>query len=146
MKNYFLFPTRFDDVRSGVLLLIARIVFGALLMSHGIHKWIHYDALATSFPDPFDIGSRASLILAIFAEVFCSVAFIGGFLYRLALIPMIFVLFVAFFIVGAGSAFASRELALAYLCVFALMYAAGAGRYSFDYLFAKALENNFNKK
>lgn len=145
MTTRFLFPTRPDDTSGSVLLLLARIVFGGLLISHGIYKWIHFDTLATTFPDPFDFGSRTSLMLAIFAEVFCSTAFIAGFLYRLVLIPMMFLLFVAFFVVGAGAPFAQRELSLAYLCVFAFMYAAGAGRYSFDYLFSRSLKSRYDK-
>ena len=36
-------------------------------------------------------------MLAIFGELFCSVAFVFGFLYRLSMIPMIVTMAVAFF-------------------------------------------------
>ena len=38
--------------------------------------------------DPLGIGSQLSLVLAIFGEMVCSMAFIFGFLYRLAMLPM----------------------------------------------------------
>ena len=77
--------------------------------------------------------------LAIFGEVVCSVGFIAGLFYRLALIPMIFTMCVAFFAVHGGDPFAARELALAYLSVYVLMYAAGPGLYAADTLIARRL-------
>ena len=66
------------------------MIFGGLLFSHGIAKWSNFDTMSTMFPDPLGIGSSASLSLAIFGEVICSLGFIVGAFYRLALIPMIF--------------------------------------------------------
>ena len=108
-------------------------------MSHGIAKWQNFDALSASFPDPLGVGGGVSLALAIFGEVICSVGFIAGLFYRLALIPMIFTMCVAFFAVHGGDPFAARELALAYLSVYVLMYAAGPGLYAADTLIARHL-------
>ena len=135
----FLFPGEPRDSRSSWLLLAARVVFGLLLMSHGIAKWQNFDALSAAFPDPLGVGSGVSLALAIFSEVVCSVGFIAGLFYRLALIPMIFTMCVAFFAVHGGDPFAARELALAYLSVYVLMYAAGPGLYAADTLIARRL-------
>lgn len=73
------------------------MIFGGLLFSHGIAKWSNFDTMSTMFPDPLGIGSSASLSLAIFGEVICSLGFIVGAFYRLALIPMIFTMCIAFF-------------------------------------------------
>ena len=135
----FLFPGEPRDSRSSWLLLAARVVFGLLLMSHGIAKWQNFDALSAAFPDPLGVGGGVSLALAIFGEVVCSVGFIAGLFYRLALIPMIFTMCVAFFAVHGGDPFAARELALAYLSVYVLMYAAGPGLYAADTLIARRL-------
>ena len=51
--------------------------FGGLLFSHGIAKWSNFDTMSTMFPDPLGIGSSASLSLAIFGEVICSLGFIA---------------------------------------------------------------------
>lgn len=130
----FLFPDKPYTAGNSWLLLAARIIFGGLLMSHGIAKWQNFDALSAAFPDPLGVGSGVSLALAIFGEVVCSVGFIAGLFYRLALIPMIFTMCVAFFAVHGGDPFAARELALAYLSVYVLMYAAGPGLYAADTL------------
>ena len=135
----FLFPTKSNTTKVSLLLLAVRIIFGILLMNHGIQKWSSFQELSTVFPDPLGIGSPLSLGLAIFGELVCSMAFIVGFLYRLAMIPMIFTMCVAFFAVHGGDPFAARELALAYLSVYVLMYAAGPGLYAADTLIARHL-------
>lgn len=118
------------------LLLAARVLFGILLLRHGLDKWQHFDTLAVSFPDPLGVGSRLSLFGALFAEVVCSVGFITGALYRLALIPMIFTMGVALFVIHRHDPFAVKEPALLYLALFLLMYVAGPGRFAVDRLIA----------
>ena len=80
-----------------------------------------------------------SLSLAIFGEVVCSVGFILGLLYRLALIPMMFTMATALFVIHAGDTFAVKELAFTFLCVFIIMWIAGPGKYSADYLISRRL-------
>ena len=121
MLKRFLFPTNPNGVFISVILLAVRIVFGILMMNHGIDKWANYQELSTVFPDPLGIGSPLSLGLAIFGELACSMAFIIGFLYRLAMIPMIFTMCVAFFIIHGNDPFAVKELAFVYLVVFVLI-------------------------
>ena len=130
----FLFPTKPNTTKTSLLLLVVRIIFGVLLMNHGIQKWSNFQELSTAFPDPLGLGSPISLGLAIFGELVCSMAFIIGFLYRLAMIPMIFTMIVAFFIVHANDAFAVKELAFIYLIVFIIMYIAGPGKFSIDHI------------
>ena len=103
------------------------MIFGGLLFSHGIAKWSNFDTMSTMFPDPLGIGSSASL------------GFIVGAFYRLALIPMIFTMCIAFFVIHGADPFAVKELALVYLAIFVLMYIAGPGNYSVDRLIAKKI-------
>lgn len=97
MLYKFLFPSKPDGAATSAILLIVRIIFGVLLMNHGIEKWSNYQELSAVFPDPLGVGSPLSLGLAIFGELACSMAFIIGFLYRLAMLPMIFTMGMAFF-------------------------------------------------
>lgn len=133
----FLFP-RYSGTsyKASLLLLCARVIFGTLLMIHGFGKLYNYQALASAFPDPIGMGSELSLILAISAEFFCSLAFIFGFLYRIVLIPMIFTMIVAVFIIHVADPFTVKELAFVYLVVFIMLYITGPGRYAADYYFA----------
>ena len=73
----FLFPDKPYTAGISWLLLAARIIFGGLLMSHGIAKWQNFDALSASFPDPLGVGGGVSLALAIFGAVICSAGFLA---------------------------------------------------------------------
>ena len=72
MLKRFLFPVKPDGTFISVILLIVRVVFGVMLMNHGIDKWANYQELSAVFPDPLGIGSPLSLGLAIFGELACS--------------------------------------------------------------------------
>ena len=139
MLKQLLFPAKPDGTATSAMLLIARIVFGILLMNHGIQKWSNFQELSTAFPDPIGLGSSISLGLAIFGELVCSMGFIFGFLYRLAMIPMIFTMGVAFFVIHGNDPFSLKELAFVYLVIFILMYIAGPGKFSLDRLIAVLL-------
>lgn len=139
----FLFPQTLNkDTKLSYLLLAVRIIFGLLLMTHGLQKLSNFETLAAgAFPDPLGIGSQLSVSLAIFGELFCSIAFIFGFLYRLSMIPMIVTMFVAFVFAHKGS-ITEGELAFVYLIVFLFLYAAGPGRYALD----TPIANYLNRK
>lgn len=135
MLYRFLFPSEPSSTKNSLLLLSARIIFGLLLISHGIQKWNNFAELSQTFPDPLGIGSHISLILAIFGELVCSMGFILGILYRLVMIPMIFTMSMAFFVIHGSDPFAVKELAFVYLVVFVLMYIAGSGKFAIDRFF-----------
>ena len=122
----FLFPAKPVGNAFSLFLLALRILFGVLLLSHGIQ-------------DPLGVGSTLSLGLAVFAEVFCSVGFIFGAFYRLAMIPMVFTMGMAFFVIHGNDPFAVKELAFIYLVVFVLMYITGPGKFSIDHVISSAL-------
>lgn len=128
----FLFPSKPDGTAISLLLLMLRILFGGLLLMHGIQKLNNFTEMSTVFPDPLGVGCNISLGLAIFGEVACSIGFIFGALYRLAMIPMIFTMCMAFFIIHGNDAFAVKELAFIYLVVFILMFITGPGKFSID--------------
>ena len=135
----FLFPTKSNTTKVSLFLLAVRIIFCILLMNHGIQKWTNFQELSAVFPDPLGVGSPLSLGLAIFGELACSMAFIIGFLYRLAMIPMMFTMVVAFFVIHGNDPFATKELAFVYLVVFILMYIIGPGKFAVDRWIGKAL-------
>lgn len=132
MKNL-LFTTNFHGPTMSRLLLAMRLFFGVLFLLHGYEKIVNFETLSTLFPDPFGMGADTSLILVVFAEFFCAMALIAGFLFRLTLLPMIFTMLIAFFYAHGGS-IADGELALIYLGVFIMMLFTGPGRYSMDNL------------
>lgn len=139
MIKKFLFPRCAGSRGFSLFLLAMRVLFGILLLSHGLAKLFDFQQMLFSFPDPLGVGSQFSLLLVIFAELCCSVAVIIGLLYRLALIPMIVTMAVAFFAVHQGH-LAGGELALSNLIIYLLLFAAGPGRYSADCWIRRSIE------
>ena len=116
-------------------LLVLRVGFGcSMLLGHGWGKLTSFGEKAAGFPDPFGIGSPASMALAVFAEFFCSLGLAVGLLSRLAAIPLISTMCVAFFIIHGGDPFMKKELALVYLMSYVALLLSGPGRFSLDYL------------
>jgi putative oxidoreductase len=118
-------------------MLLLRLSFGLLMIAqHGMDKLMHFADKSAGFYDPMNIGSKTSLILAIFAEVFCSIFVILGLFTRIAVVPLIILMCVAFFgankgVVGTG------ELALLYLTVYVVLLLLGPGRVSVDGMIKK---------
>ncbi len=52
---------------------------------------------------------------------------------------MMFTMATALFVIHAGDTFAVKELAFTFLCVFIIMWIAGPGKYSADYLISRRL-------
>ena len=63
--------------------------------------------------------------------------FILGTFYRLCLIPMIFTMCIAFFVIHAGDPLTEKELSLMYLTLFILLFITGPGKYSVDGMIRK---------
>lgn len=143
----FLFPTYYDKSPAySILLLAMRIFFGLLFLTHGYGKLMAHSSMADLFADPFGLGSIISFWMAVFAEVVCSFALIFGILQRIALLPMIFTMCTAFFIVHGTDAFAVKELSFIYLIAFIILYITGPGKYSFDAVIGRYLVNNGNEE
>jgi putative oxidoreductase len=114
-------------------LLVLRVGVGAFMIyAHGWSKLIGFSEASDSFADPFGLGSMPSLVLAIFAEVFCSALLVLGLFTRFAAIPLIATMSVAAFIVHADDPFGDRELALVYLVAYVALLLTGPGELSLD--------------
>ena len=133
----FLFHEPEASSTKSVVILLARIIFGFLFLNHGIAKWDGFIDISNTFPDPLGLGGTLSMWLVLFAEIICSLGFIIGALYRLCLIPMIFTMCVAFFIIHANDTLTVKEPSLMYLTIFALLYITGPGKYSTDAILKK---------
>lgn len=135
MIHNFLFPV-YNSFAVSAILFICRVVFGTMFLYHGMQKLMNFSSFSANFPDPMGIGHTLSLCLAIFAEVFCTLGFITGFLFRLSTIPMIFTMVMAAFVIHNGDTFAAKELAILYLAIFIILYITGPGSIAADYFFA----------
>lgn len=113
-------------------LLVLRVAFGLMMMVHGWAKFSGFAEMSAGFPDPLGVGPAVSLSLAIFAELVCSFLLLLGALSRLALIPLMVTMLVAIFVAHGNDPWQKKELAVAYLAVYAVLMLTGPGRYSVD--------------
>jgi len=118
--------------------LILRIFLGVFMIyGHGWPKFMGYAERSANFFDPFGIGGPASMSLAIFAEIVCSLLVIAGLFTRAALIPLAVTMLVAAFGANWGEPFGKKELALMYLVSMAALFLLGSGRFSADAMLEK---------
>ncbi|MBT32269.1 MAG: DoxX family protein [Thalassobius sp.] len=134
MKKMFLSN---NPLSSSVSIFILRLVAGGSMLSHGFPKLQKVLAGEFQFADPFGLGPEVSLFMAVFAEVICSVLLILGLFTRLALIPLIITMAVAFFLIHGSDDYKVKELAFIYLCMYLSIFFSGAGKISIDQMINK---------
>lgn len=128
-----IFNTNYHHRSLDIVLLILRVSLALLMLSHGIDKLNTLLAGGTiQFPDPMGVGATASLALAVFAEVFCSVLVLFGLAVRLAVIPLIITMLVAILVIHGADGLKEKELAIHYLLGYLVLLFAGAGALSID--------------
>lgn len=115
------------------MLLLLRLVGGVFMLTHGAGK---FSALFSDdpiqFPDPIGIGATASLALAVFSEVFCSILLIVGLATRFAAIQLLITMLVAALIFHTDDPFGKKELPLLYATIYFVIVVIGAGKISID--------------
>jgi putative oxidoreductase len=116
--------------------LLLRVCFGfTMLFGHGWGKFLKLIGDGPiKWADPIGLGPEISLGLATFAELFCAGALIIGLFTRLATIPLIITMGVAFFIVHIDDPFNKMESPLMYMTAYIAILLLGAGRFSVDHL------------
>lgn len=116
--------------------LILRLVLGlSMFYGHGLSKWsVLFGSGEIQFADPLGMGVTLSIILAVFAEVICSLLVVAGLFIRFALIPLIITMGVAVFVFHSGNAFGKFELPMIYLFGFIALIFIGPGRFSLDHI------------
>lgn len=125
-------------------LLLIRLIVGSFMLTHGYGKLLLLlGGGPIQFADPIGMGMTASLVLAVFAEFFCSLFLILGIGTRLSTIPLLTTMLVASFVVHGQDGFGKQELPLLYASVYGLLALAGGGLYSADYWIShKLLKKN----
>lgn len=106
-----------------------------MAIGHGWSKLMNFKSAMHTFPDPLHIGSTLSLALTVSSELLCAAMIALGLFTRLASIPLIISMSVAFFVVHGPDPFQKKELAFLYLVAFILTFIFGPGKYSLDKIF-----------
>jgi putative oxidoreductase len=124
------------------VLLFLRIGIAILMLVHGIPKLnMLFAGEAHLFPAVLGMSPTLSLVLAVLAEVGCSVLILVGLGTRLAVVPLIVTMLIAVLYVHGGDPFSAQELGIHYVLVYAALLVMGSGRFSVDHVLATKLSN-----
>jgi putative oxidoreductase len=116
-------------------LLALRVGFGVtMVVAHGIPKLARLVSGEVQFADPLGIGATPSLFLAGAAEGVAAGLVAAGLLTRIATVPVIATMSVAFFVVHGADPFPQQEKAFLYLVAFSIVLVGGPGRFSVDWV------------
>lgn len=136
IKNLLKNPTYGNGVDFS-LLFIRIAAGGFMLFGHGWPKLIKIMSGDLQFADPIGLGPELSLILVFFAEFICALFILVGFIPKLAAIPLIINMLVIILVFHGSDPFNAKELSLFYFIGYVVVYLAGAGKHSVQYMLMK---------
>ena len=133
MKKFSFTSVDFSTNAFNIAMLVLRISFGTILMvKHGFAKVMDFNNLQHTFYNFLGMGAKFSLILALFAEIFCSLLIVLGLFTRWACLPLIFTMIIVIYGADANKDFIESELAIFYFTAFLVLLFCGPGRISVD--------------
>jgi putative oxidoreductase len=136
MKRFL--STAYSETAFNIATLALRLACGILIcIYYGLDKMKNFSHLQYVFPDPVPVlGHRWSLVLVIFAEVFCSLLLVLGLFTRFAALVLVISMGVALFLVHKGHVpFVNgsvHEQVYLYFAAFVAILMIGPGRISID--------------
>jgi len=137
MKKWLSYLVSTDISRRNIdtALLLFRVTIALSMMhTHGLKKVLDFEAAVAHIPDPFGIGGEASVLIAIFANIVCTLLVIIGLATRLSALCILAVTLVGLFVVHANDPWTVKDIPLMYSTCFAFIAYVGAGRYAIDHL------------
>lgn len=118
-----------EDRARDLGLLFLRVSAAAFLLAvHGLPKLLDFDHQLTLIEDPFHMGARLTLVLAIFAEVLCPLLIAAGIFVRLACLPILVLLLVALLAVHPEWTLEQGQFGWLLVIIFTTVFIAGPGR------------------
>lgn len=114
-------------------LLVLRVGLSVMMLTHGIPKFMEFiGGNMAIVGDPIKLGGLITSILVLIAEVVAPILILIGLKTRMATIPVIITMAVAFFMIHGNDPFHQKEKALLYLVGFLAIALMGAGKISMD--------------
>lgn len=133
MKRFSFTSINYSSAAFNAAMLLLRISFGATLMvKHGFAKLMTFTTLQHTFFNFLGFGPKFSLILVLFAEIFCSLMIVLGLFTRYACIPILIAMLIVIYGADASKDFLESELAIFYFTAFAAIMLCGPGKISVD--------------
>ncbi|TRX60560.1 DoxX family protein [Fulvivirga sp. M361] len=125
------------DINPGRLhlsLLAYRVLISlSLFNTHGIKKALNFEETLAHIPDPLGVGSAASAYFALLANVICPAFIALGLFTRAAIIPVLSITLMGFFVVHISDPWPVKDVPLMYSITFLLLLILGPGKYALDH-------------
>ncbi|MBA2661558.1 MAG: DoxX family protein [Bradymonadaceae bacterium] len=135
------------ELLNSIGLLIMRVwIGGVMFLKHGWPKLSSFSERMDTFADPLGVGSTASLVMTISAEVGCALLVVVGLGTRLASAPLLFAMLVAAFIVHGNDPWQKQEFALLFGMTFLMLIFTGPGKFSLDHIVFKKYTERSTKR
>ncbi len=131
-----LLSTKYSAGAFNTAMLALRLIAGLLMLQHGYEKLSHFDATMHDMINFLGVGQKASTVLVIFAEFFCSCLLIIGLFTRFACIPLIITMAVAMWKVHHNDYLHEDAVSL-YIAAYATLLLVGPGKISIDSMIGK---------
>jgi putative oxidoreductase len=136
MKRFF--STQYSQFSFNLSMFLLRAGSGAILFyNFGLHKLLKFSEMKDGFSDPLHIGHTYSLILIIFAEVFCALLLVAGLMTRFAAFALVAAFIIIVFIVHKNSPVNQYVDAILFLLAFITILFCGPGKWSLDKMIGK---------
>jgi len=119
------------------LLLFRVLVSLSMINTHGMKKLLDFEGTVQHIPDPLGVGGEVSAVIAIMANIIAPIFVILGLGTRLAILLILSVTLMGFFIVHGNDPWPIRDVPLMYSLVYLALFFLGAGKYSLDHKFFK---------
>ena len=142
MKKLFVSITNIDvpAARFHITLLFFRIAVALeLMLAHGLKKIGVGVAEAEKVPNPFHLPDAFNQLFAEASNLFFPVFVILGLFTRLAVLPVLAVTLVGYFVVHLHDPILEKDMPFMYSVAYLLLLSFGPGKYSIDYLINKKL-------
>jgi len=131
---HWLRDTSLDSRKTSWGLLIFRILLCmSLINTHGIKKAVHFEESIAHIPDPLGLGGEFNVYFAIFANVICPIFVMFGWFTRLAILPILSITLLGFFVVHMADPWPVKDVPLMYSLAFSLLLYLGPGQFALDH-------------
>ncbi len=128
------------EFRSNAVLLVLRAVVGInMAFLHGWEKLHHFGAKAGSFPDPFGIGHKYALMVAVAGEFIGGILLATGLLGRAGAFLVSLAVGITLFSTMRTSPWHEREVWALYFAASLTVLILGCGRFALDTVVWKKL-------
>jgi putative oxidoreductase len=124
--------TRYTASAVNGALLLLRLSAALLMLPHGYQKLSKFETMQSQFVSFMGFGPKLSLLLAMSAELGCTLLVAVGLFTRLATVPLIITMLTALFLAHGGALFGDGEKNGLFILIFATILILGPGTHSID--------------